>query len=435
MTKKPHEEHTEPKNNDLKSLFDLAYETIVELETPLGINASGKEDSYAAFFGRDSMITCLKLLRVHRKKPDKIYLRIINNTIKTAVRLQGKTTNLRSGEKPGKIIHEYREKGYYHLISNPNPWYVYPDKTLRNYDTTDSTLLFLILTATYYKATKEESFLKKILPSIEKALNWAEEYGHKGGNKLFVEYKLNRSPYMGGLINQGWMDSQDSLLIYGKPPTEPIALVETQGYYFKALRLWSEIFEGLDKNKANKLKSKADNIKSEFNKLFLMKHQGLFYYAYALFDQKAHILETRSNPGHCLWASVGSNKKHESIIDDKYISDVVETLMKPDLFTPNGGIRTLTTKSNFFDPCSYHNGSIWPFDNGLIAEGFENYGFKKEARKIKDAVLSAVSQFGTPIELYCVELDGKLKEYTEESGNYGSHNQAWTAATILDFTT
>ena len=133
---------TRPKKINPKFLFEKASQTISELETPLGINASGRDEKYAAFFGRDSMITCLKLLRVYKVKPDNLYLKIAKKTIKTAVSLQGEEVNIRSGEKPGKIIHEYRESGYYHLISKPNPWYIYPDKTLRNYDTTDSTLLF-----------------------------------------------------------------------------------------------------------------------------------------------------------------------------------------------------------------------------------------------------------------------------------------------------
>ena len=166
-----------------------------------------------------------------------------------------------------------------------------------------------------------------------------------------------------------------------------------------------------------------------------MRSEGLNYLCYALFDQKAHILEVRSNPGHCLWASAKIGAKYESIIEDRYITDIVKRLMKNDLFVPKAGVRTLSTKSKFFDPFSYHNGSVWPFDNGLIAEGFENFGYKEEAKKIKDSVLSAISFFGLPIELYCANLGGNLSEYVEKEGYYGSHKQAWTAATILDFVT
>jgi len=381
------------------------------------------------------MITGLKLLRVYKKKPDEIYLRIVDKIIRTAARLQGKEINYLSGEKPGKIIHEYREEGYYHLTDEAKPWYIYPDKTLRNYDSTDATPLFLILTAEYFNLSNDTNFLENILGAVENAFAWAEKYGHKGGAKLFLEYKLHRPNFIGGLVNQGWMDSQDSILLFGKPPKEAIALVEHQGYYFKALRLWAEIYKKIDNEKYRKYKDRADKLKEEFNRLFLMKDGDLFYFAYATIAQRAHLLEIRSNPGHCLWSAVKVGPKYESIIDEKYIKDVVKRLLKPDLFVPTAGIRTLSTKSKFYNPNSYHNGSIWPFDNGLIAEGFENFGFKEEAEKVKNAVLNTVGKFGTAIELYCVDEKGSVKGYAGNGGRTGSQKQAWTAATILDFTT
>lgn len=435
MKNQRHTQHKSLNKVNKDNLYKLAYKTILELETPYGINASGKSDRFATFFGRDSMITGLKLLKVYKKRKDEIYLRIIRNTLKTAQKLQGKTVNLLSGEEPGKIVHEFRKKGYHHLINKPKPWYLYPDKTIRNYDSVDSTLLYLTLAGEFFNFHKDNKFLKDILPSIELAFQWAENFGHKKYQGEFIQYFLQRPAPYGGLVNQGWMDSPDSLLITGQPPKEPIALVEVQAYYFKALKLWSKIFEQIDPTKAQVLNKKAGDLKEHFNELFLIKTEDLFYYAQAIFGNKAHILERRSNPGHCLWASIESKEKHESIIEDKYLKDVVKRLMKSDLFSQNGGVRTLTTKSKFFNFCSYHNGSIWPFDNGLIAEGFENFGFLDEAMQIKEAVLKSISHFGTPIELYCVDKKNNLKEYEEEGGHYGSHKQAWTAATILDFVT
>lgn len=382
------------------------------------------------------MITGLKLLKVYKKTPEKAYLRIIEKTLKTAARLQGQNVNLNSGEKPGKIIHEYREDGYSHLSRRPYNWYIYPGHTLRNYDSVDATPLFLILAAEYYNTTQDGNLLQNLLPNVKKAFNYLENFSPKRGNKLFLEYQLHRTGNHGGLVNQGWMDSVDSVLINRKPPRQPMALVEVQGYYFKALKLWSSVFKSIDdRGFSVKLDSKANNLKEEFNKLFIMKTHDLYYFAQALFAQEAIILEVRSNPGHCLWAAVENNGKLESIIEDKYVSDIVKRLMEPDLFTESGGIRTLSSESSFFDPFSYHNGSVWPFDNGIIAEGFDNFGFGREAERIRQAVLRGVNKFATPVELYCVDIDGKIKEYIEKNGHFGAHKQAWTAATILDFTT
>lgn len=437
MANKNHQNHSPLESVKKKVLHQIAYQTIKGLESPYGINASGKEDLFCAFFGRDSMITSLKLLKIHTKKPDSLFLRIIKKTLSTAAKFQGTDKNPASGEEPGKIIHEFRDQGYQHLISGKNPWYVYPDKTLRNYDSVDSTPLFLILAAEFYNLTNDQNFLKEIIPSVTSAFEWIEKYSHKSDdqNKIFVEYLLERQEPYGGLFNQGWMDSTESLFIMGKPAEEPVALVEVQAYYFKALKLWAEIYTKIDSQKSQDCHQKSIHLKKLFNQLFLIKSEGFYYFSQGIFGNKAHIQEIRSNPGHCLWASVNINGKQESIIEDKFLNDVVQRLMQPDIFEPKAGIRTLSKKSSFFDPFSYHNGSIWPFDNGLIAEGFENFGYTNEAKKIKKAILTSIAYFGTSVELYCADANGKLQEYQDQGGFFGSHQQAWTAATVLDFTT
>ena len=170
MAKNPNRVQPRLSKSDLDFLRNLAYQAILKMETTYGINASGKEGRFAGFYGRDSMITGLKLLRVFQKKSDQIFLRIIKNTLQTAANLQGKTTNPFSGEEPGKIIHAYKKKGYRRLISLERPWYTYPDKTLRNYDSVDATPLFLILAAEFYNLTDDGVFLKQILPL------WEESY-------------------------------------------------------------------------------------------------------------------------------------------------------------------------------------------------------------------------------------------------------------------
>ena len=53
---------------------------------------------------------------------------------------------------------------------------------------------------------------------------------------------------------------------------------------------------------------------------------------------------------------------------------VAETLLGPDSFS-GWGIRTVASGEARFNPISYHNGSIWPHDNAMIALGFARYGF------------------------------------------------------------
>jgi glycogen debranching enzyme len=70
----------------------------------------------------------------------------------------------------------------------------------------------------------------------------------------------------------------------------------------------------------------------------------------------------------------------------------VRRLMAPDMNT-GWGIRTLSAHHPAFNPYSYQNGSVWPHDNGIIAEGFKRYGFHAEAAEIAHGIATAASHF------------------------------------------
>src|SRR5437868_3312915 len=144
-----------------KKLLQIAYNSLLDLSSDEGINASGKEGVYGCVFGRDSAITILKILQATSKHPDKKLTEICKKGLYTLTSLQGKEKNVESGEEPGKFIHEYRRphQGIERLINREkdpekpwdNPWYVYPDGTVRNYDSIDSTPLALIAIYRYWE--------------------------------------------------------------------------------------------------------------------------------------------------------------------------------------------------------------------------------------------------------------------------------------------
>src|ERR1035437_7421972 len=127
------------------SLRKIAYQSLIELSTEDGINASSKKEVYGCIFGRDSAITCLKILRVIEGNSNNSFVdlqklkAIVRNSLLKLVSLQGKEINNESGEEPGKFIHEYRKDKFERLVNRPNPWFIYPDGILRNYDSIDST--------------------------------------------------------------------------------------------------------------------------------------------------------------------------------------------------------------------------------------------------------------------------------------------------------
>ncbi len=407
---------------------------MLDLITDEGINASGKDEIYGCIFGRDSFVTILKILKAITNKKNAVIdkndlLAICRRSLLKLASLQGKEVNIESGEEPGKFIHEYRKDKYDHLLKLVKPWYVYADKTLRNYDSIDSTPLALIAIYRYWQITRDNEFLSFMLPHVEKGLVWLISYADYDRDKL-IEYEFHKGRKFGGLEVQSWTDSLESLRqVNGKLPMYPIAPVEVQGYAWLALKHWSEFF-------GRPLMLYANRMKQVFNKLFIFKDKDCNYAAQALDGAKNKITTITANPLLLLWATYEENGCRESIIDEKYIPDFIRRASMEDLFDPDAGLRTMSTQSPTFNPRqdSYHNGSFWPKLNGQIHEGLEIWGFREEAKKLKAATLKPLIYFKTPIELYIKGDSGNYLEFRNGS-QVGCRNQAWSAAAALDLLT
>lgn len=162
----------------------------------------------------------------------------------------------------------------------------------------------------------------------------------------------------------------------------PIALAEVQGYVYEARLRMAGIYGLLgDRERQARLGESARRLKQQFNEAFWMPEAG--YYATALDARKRQVNSITSNPGHCLWSG---------IVDAEKAPAVVQRLMSPEMFS-GWGVRTLSADMTRYHPLSYHNGSVWPHDNSIIAAGLARYGFTREAGRIAMAILEAASIF------------------------------------------
>jgi len=434
----------------MEKLRHTIYQSLLELATEDGMNASGREEIYGCTFGRDNFITVLKLLKAINNPATKNaidcnpLLQMAKKSLVTHLLLQGKKTNFESGEEPGKFIHEYRKERHEHLTGREiRPWYLYPDNTMKNYDSLDSTPLGLIAIHKYWQTTKDDSFLLKALPAVEKGLNWIITYGDRDKDQL-LEYELPKERKHGGLVVQSWTDSKESMRqADGSFPEYPIAPVEVQGYAWLALKIWADFYGNSQQqyakteNFAHKLELQAAHMKKRFNDTFMFISEKHFFPAQALDGFKNQIKTVTGNPLLLLWATFEKDGKKEAIIDDHLIFDLVNRSFLPDLFDKDAGIRTMSTKSETYirGQNSYHNGSFWPKLNGMAHEGLENWGYENEADVLMIATLKPLAHFGTPIELYVKDVGGEYLPYLNEKGQTACRNQAWSAAVALDLLT
>ena len=316
---------------------------------------------FNAPFGRDGIITALECLWMNPW--------IARGVLAFLASTQARDCNAANDAEPGKILHESR-RGEMAAIGDV-PF-------ARYYGSVDSTPLFVLLASEYFRRTGDRGFIASIQPCIDLALNWIDRYGDCDGDG-FVEYK-KKSPR--GLDQQGWKDSSDSVFYAdGNLAQGPIALCEVQAYVFGAKRGAAELARAFRQDhRADQLAGEAAVLQRRFEEAFWCDDLGT--YVLALDGKKRPCRVRASNAGHCLYIGIAS---------PEHASRLAETLLAEDSFS-GWGVRTLSSLELRYNPISYHNGSVWPHDNALIAYGLARYGFKQSALRIASALFD-VSRF------------------------------------------
>jgi glycogen debranching enzyme len=326
---------------------------------------------FMTLFGRDSLLTSWMLLPVDPT--------VALGTLQTLAQLQGSRVDALTEEEPGRILHEVRSGLDAELTLGGGNVY---------YGSIDATPLFVMLLGELRRWGLATSDVDALVPHADRALEWIERYGDRDGDG-FIEYQraTNR-----GLVNQGWKDSFDGISFAGGGLAEPpIALAEVQGYAYAAFLARAHFArESGDTEIASHWSERATTLKRRFNEAFWLADRG--YFALALDAEKRPVDALASNMGHCLWTG---------IVDEDKAASVAHHLLSPAMFT-GFGVRTLGSTMGAYNPMSYHNGSVWPHDNAIVAAGLMRYGFVAESQRIALALLDASEQFGGRLpELFC----------------------------------
>jgi glycogen debranching enzyme len=351
---------------------------------------------FMTVFGRDTIITCLQTLLFGTE--------LARNALDVLAELQATEEDASIDAEPGKIVHEVRHgkaaERYHNLY----------------YGTIDATPLYLILLSEVWRWTDDAGLVRDRRETALRALEWIDRYGDRDGDG-FVEYEQRAAR---GPRNQSWKDSDDSQRYSdGRFANTPIAPVEVQGYVFDAKRRTAELAREVwrDHELAHRLEQEAEELRSRFNDAFWVDRRG-GYYALALDGQKRQVDSLTSNIGHLLWSG---------IVPPERMNAVVDALMGAELWS-GWGIRTMSSADAAFNPISYHNGTVWPHDNSLIAWGLSRYDHWPEAHRIIWRMLGAAQYFDYQLPEVFAGL-GRTETRFPIAYPTAARPQAWGAGT------
>jgi glycogen debranching enzyme len=317
---------------------------------------------FMTVFGRDTLITCLQTLLFGPE--------LARSALQVLAELQAVEDDPSRDAEPGKIVHELRRG------KAAVRWFD------RYYGTVDATALYLILLSEVYRWTDDTALVHELRGPALAALEWIDRWGDLDGDG-FVEFRKRSER---GLDVQSWKDSFDSQRFHdGRTAVAPIAPAEVQGYVFDAKRRAAELAREVwrDSALAERLEQEAEELKQRFDPAFWVDERG-GYYALALDRDKQRVDALSSNIGHLLWSGIVPAQRVDALVD---------RLMGDELWS-GWGVRTMSTGDGAYNPLSYHNGTVWPHDNSLIAWGLARYARWPEAQRIARAMLDAAGHFG-----------------------------------------
>lgn len=411
-----------------------------------GVYASADTLFRGAIFGRDSLEVAEDVLD---KDPE-----LVHEVLTTMAQLQGTKYDAATDQKPGKIIHEHRERPK----DNPLALMIFNDvsknfggneQSVTYYGSVDATPLYIRLMGRYIeRQNNEEGILNEVVERSDDAVTFRESIEQA---VRWLTDEIDSSPYgllsfchtsPTGKLTQAWKDSDEFMThLDGKPANFDKAVVSTevQGLAYDALIHAAQLLPG----RSDEMLARARKLRDRALELLWGEQEGYFALGLDMDEQGnwRQILTDTATPAELLDTMFFDDLPEEQ--QKRYVSSLVERIFSDDFLT-NAGIRSRAKRHAHVVPFWDYQGAYttWPKETFDIARGLHKHGFQLLGQQLVNRLTNAVVKSGNKPEFIYVDLDGNAllgKECGEEVENAiiidnvdkPEGIQAWTASAVL----
>jgi hypothetical protein len=330
-------------------------------------SADSARPGYAWFFGRDTLFTTYA----------------INSYGDFALTRRALDFLIRRQRDDGKIMHEYSQSADA-LDWKSTPYF---------YAAADSTPLFVMAMADYVKASADTGYLKRNWDAVRKAYQFTR--AHETTDGIYANTE-----------GTGWVESWPTGMPHEEIYLAAMDQQSSQAVSYLASLMGDQELSAKAKNKSQQI---ASNIESEYYE------RSTRFYAFSR-NKDGSLDHTASiYPAVAWWDGTFGLKSAESML----------TRWASDEFSADWGTRDISERAPFYDPISYHQGSIWPLFTGWVslAEYRAGRPLSGYAHLMQNTNLTWAQDLGSVTEL----LSG---EFYQPLGRSSSH-QMWSSAMVI----
>jgi Mannosylglycerate hydrolase MGH1-like glycoside hydrolase domain len=330
-------------------------------------SADSARPGYAWFFGRDTLFTTYA----------------INSYGDFALTRRALDFLIRRQREDGKIMHEYSQSADA-LDWKSTPYF---------YAAADSTPLFVMALCDYVKASGDTEYLKRNWEAVRKAYQFTRAHETTDGVYANTE-------------GTGWVESWPTGM-----PHEEIYLASMDQQSAQAISYLAGIMG--DQGLAGTARKKSEEIASKIEAEYYEPSEQF----YAFSRNKDGSLDHTASiyPAVAWWDGTSALKSAGPMLTRWASGD----------FSADWGTRDISERAPFYDPISYHQGSIWPLFTGWVslAEYRAGRPLSGYAHLMQNADLTWAQDLGSVTEL----LSG---EFYQPLGRSSSH-QMWSSAMVI----